>query len=78
MSDDNQVLHEFQKNASEVVRASLGEYNGKDYLHLRVFYKAPEDRGGEFHPTKKGLTLSVDLIDDLSEAVEKLKEKLRG
>ncbi len=77
MSNDNPVLHEFQKNASEVVRASVGEYNGKDYLHLRIWFKDLADPGGEFHPTKKGLTLSVDLIDDLSEAVEKLKEKLR-
>lgn len=76
MTDDNGQVFEFQKNDYEVVRASVGKYQGKDYLSLRIWFRAPEDRGGEFHPTKKGLTLSVDLIDKLSTAVDKLREAI--
>jgi hypothetical protein len=66
-----QTLHSFPKNALEEVRASLTEFKGKQYIDLRVFYKADDD---EFRPTKKGLTLAPDLLPELEEALHKLKE----
>ena len=53
------------------MRASLTEYKGKQYIDLRVFYKADND---EFRPSKKGLTLSPELLPELEEALHKLKE----
>jgi hypothetical protein len=67
----NQTLHSFSKNSLEEVRASLTEYKGKQYIDLRVFYKADDE---EFRPTKKGLTLALELIPELEEAVKKCKE----
>ena len=42
-------------------------------INLRGFYTPP---GGEAIPTKKGLTLSVELLPELKEAVGKLEEAL--
>ncbi len=69
MSKEPQVVHSFPKNPLEEVRASVSVYKGKQYVDLRIYYKGDD---GEFHPSKKGLTLSLDLFSELEEAVEKL------
>ena len=72
MSDnDTQVVHEFSKNSTEVVRASITHFKGNDYADIRVFYEAED---GEHRPTKKGLTVSLDLLGDLEAAVKALKK----
>ena len=65
----NQTIAEFEKNSSEVVRISLSEFKGHSYVDIRIFY---EDDEGEWRPTKKGVTVSVDLVDELLEAVKKV------
>ncbi len=71
MGKEAQIVHTFPKNPLEEVRASLTVYKGKQYVDLRIYYKGDD---GEYHPSKKGLTLSLDLFPDLEEAVQKLKE----
>ncbi|MCE5243637.1 MAG: transcriptional coactivator p15/PC4 family protein [Syntrophobacteraceae bacterium] len=73
MTKDAQLVHSFPKNPLEEIRASLTVYKGKEYVDLRVYYKGDD---GEFHPSKKGLTLSLDLFPDLEEAVRKLREEI--
>ena len=68
-----ECIYKFEKNSAEEVRVSLTTYNGKDYIDIRVFYLADD---GEMRPTKKGLTVSVVLLPELSTAVEKLHEAL--
>ena len=72
MTDNSrETVHEFAKNSTEVVRASVTQYRGKDYADLRVFFEAED---GEHRPTKKGITVAIDLVDELEVAVTKLKE----
>jgi hypothetical protein len=71
MAKEAQIVHSFPKNPLEEVRVSISIYKGKQYIDLRIYYKGDD---GEFHPSKKGLTLSPDLLPDLVEAVEKLKD----
>jgi hypothetical protein len=68
--DEIKVIHSFPKNALEEVRAYVSEYKKRDYINLRVFYKAED---GSMRPTQKGITLAVDLIDELVAAVEGLR-----
>lgn len=70
-----QVVHSFPKNPLEEVRASLTTFKRKQYVDLRIYYKGDD---GEYHPSKKGLTISLDLLPDLEEAVRKLKEESGG
>jgi hypothetical protein len=65
-----QTVHSFPKNPLEEVRASVTSYKGKQYVDLRIYYKGDD---GEYHPSKKGLTLPLDLFPDLEEAMGKLK-----
>jgi hypothetical protein len=66
-------VHEFQKNTVERVRASITRFKAKEYIDIRVYYEAGD---GEWHPTRKGLCLGLDLIDELEIAVKKLKRAL--
>lgn len=70
-TDHVKTLHEFQKNALEVIRCSLTRFKGHQLVDIRAFY---EDEDGEWRPTKKGISVSVELIDELLKGVQKLRE----
>ena len=65
------VLHSFQKNTVEQVQASITTYKGKEYADIRAYYQTSD---GEWRPTKKGICLGFDLLDELEIAVQKLKK----
>lgn len=71
MSKDAQVVYTFPKNPLEEVRASITVFKGKQYVDLRIYYKGDD---GEYRPSKKGLTVSLDLFSELEQAVKKLSE----
>jgi hypothetical protein len=61
------------KNPTEEVRVSLTSYRGHDLVDIRVFY---QDEQGEWRPTKRGVSLSVDSFAELRDAVVKAEEML--
>ncbi|ABK16976.1 transcriptional coactivator p15/PC4 family protein [Syntrophobacter fumaroxidans] len=73
MAKEAKTVYSFPKNPLEEVRASLTVFKGKDYVDLRIYYKGDD---GEYHPSKKGLTLSLDLFSELEESVRKLAEAI--
>ncbi len=66
MPDDRKILHEFKRNAEETLRISLSHFKGRNYVDIRLFY---EDANGELQPTKKGVTVTPDLWDELKAGV---------
>ena len=72
---DRQAVHVFSKNARERIEVSLMEYKGAQYVDLRVFYEAD---GNEWKPSKKGICVSVGLLDELEVAMAKLKKLVRA
>jgi len=73
MAKEPQIVHAFPKNPLEEVRSSITFFKGKQYVDIRIYYKGDD---GEFHPSKKGVTISVDLFPDLETGIQKLKEVL--
>ncbi|MBM4284689.1 MAG: hypothetical protein FJ128_05510 [Deltaproteobacteria bacterium] len=63
----NKLIHEMPKNSRELVRFTLSTFKGKHYLDVRTFI-TPEN-GGEMLPTKKGLTLAVELYPTFKQAL---------
>ncbi len=61
-------IAEVQKNAKERIRISLTEYHGHQFIDCRVYY---EDGEGKWRPTKKGIALNEDTIDEVIEALQK-------
>lgn len=69
------VVAEFVKNGSEIVRATVQEYDGRPVIDLRVFAARAT---GEPVPTRKGLTLSRDKLPQLEDAVRALRAVADG
>ena len=67
--EDLRVIHSFQKNPEEEVRLTLREYKERQYLDLRLWYQP--SNGGDYLPTKKGLTLSLEYLPELKKGFER-------
>lgn len=71
MSGD-QVLYEFEKSRS-TVRAYIAEFHGKRYAHIREFVEPRDQPGAALIPTKAGIAIAVDDLDELVAAIAALK-----
>jgi len=69
----DEIIVQFEKNATEVVRVSLTEYRGHKLVDLRVYYSDDE---GQYRPTKKGVSLAVGLYADFKRAMQALEKVL--
>lgn len=71
---DERIVFTFVKNQKEQVRATVGDYEGREVVSLRVWYDADESNanGAVYKPSRKGLTLSRDKLPRLLEAVQAL------
>ena len=66
----NRVLHRFSKNSTEDGRATISTFKGADYASIRVYDEAEP---GAWHHTKQGLTIALDLLPELEQAVRALR-----
>jgi len=64
-------IYEFRKNALEIVRIELTEYNSEKYINLRIWFDAGKGAAQEYKPSHKGLTLNVDLLEELKAGIDK-------
>ena len=68
-------MREFQKNdRGEVVRIVREDYRGTDLVNIRVWYRADN---GEMRPSKTGITINGNQIDQLIEARQAVKAEGR-
>lgn len=74
MADDrSEVIAEMEKGFGEKILFSVSEFRGKKYANVRIYY---EDDEGEWKPTKKGLSISMDSYHEFRENLEKLEAHL--
>lgn len=69
------LLCDIEKNMKERIRVSIEEYRGSTFVDLRVYW---EDEQGEWRPSKKGIALNGDCIDQVIEALQKASKELEG
>lgn len=69
----DELIAQFEKNATEVVRVSLTEYRKRKLVDVRVYYSDDE---GQYRPTKKGVSLSLDVYPDFKRALAALEKTL--
>ncbi len=70
----SKIISEFSKNTQETIRVSLTEFKGYELIDVRAYYR--DNQTGELKPTRKGITLSVDLYDKLKDAILKLEKAI--
>jgi len=66
-----QLVASFYKNAREQVQVILKDFKGRDLIDLRVFW-TPD--GKAWHPSKKGLALTVEKLPVLLAALHRAAE----
>ena len=69
----DELIAQFEKNATEVVRVSLTEYRGHKLIDFRVYYSDDE---GQYRPTKKGVSLSTEVYAEFKQAMLALEKIL--
>ncbi|MBI5597634.1 MAG: transcriptional coactivator p15/PC4 family protein [Elusimicrobia bacterium] len=68
------IVHEFEKNARERVRAVVKEFKGRLLIELRAYYPTED---GQWKPTRRGLTLVADKAGPLLKAAEAIAAEVR-
>lgn len=63
------VVYTFQKNSEEEVRFTLTSYKERCYLDLRLWFLPTG--GGEYRPTRKGITLALEYLPELKKGLER-------
>ncbi len=71
-------IYEIQKNSMEKIRIALTEFKGHKLLDIRVYYDASETRDADFKPTKKGISIPIDLVREVKEGIDKALEQIEA
>jgi len=61
------------EKGEDIIRVALTEFRKRQYIEIRTYYMADD---GEWKPTKKGVTLSPDLMREVHQALGKAFEEL--
>ncbi|MEX2237890.1 MAG: transcriptional coactivator p15/PC4 family protein [Dehalococcoidia bacterium] len=70
---DEKLIAAFEKNNTEQVRLYLTEFQGRPMIDLRVW---AETQDGTWIRTRKGITMSADLIGNLKAVVDEAEGKI--
>jgi hypothetical protein len=70
-----QVIAEFAKSTREVVRVQHSTYKGRSFVDCRTWF---HDAAGELRATPKGLTLTVDVVPQLIDALQQAYDQATG
>lgn len=78
MTEKQTLVDSFEKNSREVVKVHLQGWKGNRYIDLRSWLLPDEPGEGTERPTPKGLTLNVELLPRLIEALKRADEAVSG
>ena len=70
---DNEVVFRFPKSEQEETQFSVREFKNQLYFDVRTFFQS---EGGEWLPTKKGVTFSTGFYGDFRKGIEELGKHL--
>ncbi len=67
------VIGDIARNETEVLRVSAEEYKGRKYVDVRIYFENDE---GEWKPTKKGVTIQPEKVEEFIELIKKAGKAL--
>jgi len=68
MAEARQVIATISKNQKEEVRVALTEWNGREFVDVRIYTDLGDS--DDLVPTRKGVSLRLDRLDRLIAALE--------
>ena len=70
------IIREIQKNNSENIRIEVSEFEGRQLINIRIWYrsKSIDEETGDYiyKPTQKGISLDISKFKDLKEGIDAL------
>ena len=66
---------EIKKNKTNYVQIELREYEGHEYVDVREFY---DSQDGKRVRTKKGITFSPKVLEEVIDGLTMLKDQMNG
>ncbi len=77
MSETKPILVDsFHKNSMEILKVHLQEWRGNPYVDLRVWILEKPGENESEQPSRKGLTISAELLPRLIQSLQKAQEDL--
>jgi hypothetical protein len=70
----SKIIKDIEKNKREIIRIEISEYNGKEYINIRVWYK--DNDSGEYKPTPKGVAVIFEKYGELMEGLKGVEEHI--
>ena len=70
---DSSYVFDIYKNSLSIVRIKITDYKGAHNLDIRQYYR--DDPVDDYKPTRKGVTISLEKIGNLINALEEIKVK---
>jgi hypothetical protein len=77
VATDRIVIGEFEKNRREMIRVSVESFKGHRLLAVRVWARGA-GKNGEDIPTRAGLSIKVEKIDEFIEVLTKASNVATG
>jgi hypothetical protein len=68
------IIHDIEKGP-DLVRIELSEFQGRQYVGARIYFM---DDKGEWKPTKKGITLTPEVMAQVHKALGDALSELGG
>jgi hypothetical protein len=74
LADHEHIVSEIQKTDRERVRVTLGEYNARSVVGIRIWYCGTD---GSWRPSRAGITTRIDLLPSLTDALVEAQAEAR-
>ena len=68
------LIDQFNKNSVEIVKVHIQEWKSQNYFDLRVWNLDYPAEDGSERPTHKGITLNVEFLPKLIQALTKTQK----
>ena len=65
------LFGEITKPNGDKIRITLNEWEGREYIDLRIYYDASTGEEADPRPTKKGITIKAENLGELKLIIEK-------
>lgn len=63
------------EKGTDLVRIELSEFKGNQYISARIYYM---DDKGDWKPTRKGLTLTTELMKQVRDSLDEALKEVEG
>lgn len=67
------VIGEIERSKTETLRVEASNFKGVDFISVRIYYQADN---GDWRPTKKGITVKPEKVDELIDFLNEAKVKI--